>query len=114
MGEIADMMLDGILDANGEYTGRNYGYPVYPKGWFGKRNSNPIAGISCFIQGGKYAQRISKKAVRKILLQYAEIINFPPIGDHQTGEDWDNKIAQVITKDFNSFKQWYNKLEKIN
>jgi len=44
MGEIADMMLDGILDANGEYTGRNYGHPVYPKGWFGKKkfvNSAP-------------------------------------------------------------------------
>jgi len=37
MGDIADMMLDGILDANGEYTGKNYGYPVYPKGWFGKK-----------------------------------------------------------------------------
>lgn len=37
MGEAADMMLDGILDANGEYTGRNPGHPVYPKGWFGVR-----------------------------------------------------------------------------
>lgn len=36
MGDIAEMMLDGILDANGEYTGHNYGHPVYPKGWFGK------------------------------------------------------------------------------
>lgn len=36
MGEIAEMMLDGILDANGEYTGHNYGHPVYPKGWFGE------------------------------------------------------------------------------
>ncbi len=34
MGEIADMMLDGILDASGEYTGHDYGYPVCPKGWF--------------------------------------------------------------------------------
>jgi hypothetical protein len=37
MGEIAEMMLDGILDANGEYTGRNPGHPVYPKGWFGSK-----------------------------------------------------------------------------
>lgn len=37
MGEIAEMMLDGILDANGEYTGINPGYPVYPKGWFGSK-----------------------------------------------------------------------------
>lgn len=32
------MMLDGILDANGEYTGINPGHPVYPNGWFGKRD----------------------------------------------------------------------------
>lgn len=38
MGDIAEMMLDGILDANGEYTGINPGYPVYPKGWFGTKN----------------------------------------------------------------------------
>jgi hypothetical protein len=40
MGEIADMMLDGILDANGEYTGINTGHPVYPKGWFGTKNAD--------------------------------------------------------------------------
>jgi len=40
MGEIADMMLDGILDANGEYTGINPGHPVYPKGWFGGQKSS--------------------------------------------------------------------------
>lgn len=37
MGEIVEMMLDGILDANGEYTGNDYGHPVYPEGWFGKK-----------------------------------------------------------------------------
>ncbi len=36
MGEIADIMLEGILDANGEYTGINPGHPIYPKGWFKK------------------------------------------------------------------------------
>lgn len=39
MGDIADMMLDGILDAKGEYTGRNPGHPVYPAGWFGNKNA---------------------------------------------------------------------------
>lgn len=37
MGEMADLMLEGILDANGEYTGINPGHPVYPKGWFGEQ-----------------------------------------------------------------------------
>jgi len=27
MGDIAEMMLDGILDCNGEYTGLDLGYP---------------------------------------------------------------------------------------
>lgn len=111
MGEIAEMMLDGILDANGEYTGFDYGYPVYPKGWFGKKNSNPLSGISIFLQGGKFAkQRIGRKTVRKILLQYAEKIGFAPIGDHQKAVDWDNSIAKVITKDFGAFKKWYKEV----
>lgn len=51
MGEIAEMMLDGILDANGEYTGINPGYPIYPKGWFGENNNvNYGNKVSCFLK----------------------------------------------------------------
>lgn len=52
MGETAEMMLDGILDANGEYTGRNPGHPVYPKGWFGKEKGNSwpqVSRVKCFL-----------------------------------------------------------------
>lgn len=55
MGESADMILDGILDANGEYTGINPGRPVYPKGWFKQKkgkfvNSHPaVSRVKCFL-----------------------------------------------------------------
>lgn len=51
MGDIADMMIEGILDANGEYTGRNPGHPVYPKGWFEKGNGFNHAEnrVKCFL-----------------------------------------------------------------
>lgn len=66
MEEIADMMIDGILDANGEYTGINPGHPVYPKGWFQQKK-------------GKFVN--SAKAVLKVknfLLQRGI-----PIGEQQ-------------------------------
>lgn len=53
MGDIADMMLDGILDASGEYTGINPGHPVYPKGWFKQKkfvsSHNAVSRVKCFL-----------------------------------------------------------------
>lgn len=69
MGEIAEMMLDGILDANGEYTGRNPGHPVYPKGWFEKGNNVNFAqnSVYCFL-----GQRgIPEIEYKKVLKDYA-------------------------------------------
>lgn len=76
MGDIADMMLEGILDANGEYTGRNPGHPVYPKGWFGKvgkGNSHPsVTRVTNFMLQRGIAKGDEQK---KTLLDYGKEVD---------------------------------------
>lgn len=107
MGEHAEMMLDGILDDMGEYTGHGYGYPRQHRK-FNKKN-NHLGGVRNYLRnsGPVKGQHISHKAIRDILLAYATLINHPPIGDHQTGEDWDRSISEVITKEWSKFLNWF-------
>jgi hypothetical protein len=78
MGEIAEMMLDGILDANGEYTGRNPGYPVYPKGWFKQKqgkfvNSHAaVCKVKCFLKERGIPVGDEQK---KIVAEYGRHVN---------------------------------------
>lgn len=69
MGDIADMMIEGILDANGEYTGRNPGHPVYHKGWFGKPQRDLSKDrVHCFLN----QRGFDKKEYSKVIAEYAE------------------------------------------
>lgn len=106
MGEIADMMIDGILDANGEYTGIYHGHPVYPKGWFGKSEKprSPEKGVRFFINnvGRPNSQQRSIKDQNKIIIRYAsEVLKI----DQTDIMD----ICTIIQTNFGRFKGWYRK-----
>ncbi|MBB6131791.1 hypothetical protein [Mucilaginibacter lappiensis] len=76
MGEIAEMMINGILDANGEFTGNDYGHPVYPKGWFGKKveSSSPkVARVKNFLSIRGIAQGESQKDILKAYANHVGI-----------------------------------------
>lgn len=106
MGEIAEMMINGIMDANGEFTGINPGHLVYPKGWFGKgtQERNPEKGVRFFINnlGVPNSQQRSKKDQNKIIIRYGkEVLNI---------ENSDiTEICTVIQTNFGRFKGWYRK-----
>lgn len=104
MGDIADMMLEGILDANGEYTGINPGHPVYPKGWFGEdekqRNMDRHVQISNFLKQRGVTEHAEQK---EILHEFAKHLgtDFKRI-TRRACSDWkvfkafvDNKIGFV-------------------
>lgn len=104
MGEIADMMLDGILDANGEYTGHDYGHPVYPKGWFEGDNetSHSVTRVVSFMKD-RGIKEPSKRG--EIVREYME-----HIGSDSRVKKF-GKQCKIICKDnptFNKFKKWLN------
>lgn len=78
MGEIAEMMLNGILDANGEYTGINPGHPVYPKGWFRQKKGKfvsshlAVSKVKCFLKERGIPIGDEQK---KMVMEYGKFVN---------------------------------------
>ncbi len=101
MGEIADMMIDGTLDAEtGEYLGDGPGYPrtrnrslpwERPFRW---HRNNDLNGLYVYL----LRQGHNHKWHDGIIKRYAE--------EHLTSRKL-TTIAADIQKDFNSFRTWY-------
>lgn len=92
MGEIADMMIEGILDANGEYTGRNPGHPIYPKGWFGETPFNYHKKCLLFLKERKI---IDRDQANQIITDYGVKIGSLSVKH--------NKICKLICSDTRSW-----------
>lgn len=111
MGDAADDLLNGRVDAMGEYTGKNYGYPVYPKGWFGKQQAdfkkvNHGNKVFNFL---KTRNIVGHEAKVKIVLEYAS--------NEQILSRKHGKICKAICKDaisWNTFKNWIDNKRKEN
>lgn len=69
MGEVADMLIDGTLDAyTGEYIGKTCGYPRTLDGsleWEHSVRSNPMQGISIYIHRNIDKSLKARHVVRK-------------------------------------------------
>lgn len=86
MGEISEMMLSGVLDANGEYTGQNPGIPVYPKGWFGGKGFQSSAPNVNRVKGFLVTRGIPKGELQKaILLEYGKFVGTERPTNHACG-----------------------------
>ncbi len=93
MGDIADMMLDGIVDENGEYTGKNTGYPMHTELY----KSNSEYGIYNYLHKKKRIKDSVK--CNSIITNYAIHNNWK--------ERKISKICSKIQQDFPKFTQWY-------
>lgn len=118
MGEISDMMINGEMDFfTGEYIGRGKGYPrtldnslPWERGY--NKKSGAYGGIVNFcMQKGK-----TQSKANDIIKRYGrEFLNIhtPKV----TGStNWKEvvmpkilEISELIQKDFNSFRIWFNK-----
>ncbi len=107
MGEIADMMLDGTLDAaTGEYLGPGAGYPRsmdpdHPD-YIGKKKdpktTKPVFGVENFLK-------------KRGETEFSQITDdyFVQI---KRAEESHQKRCEYISQDFGTFVKWYNKRKK--
>lgn len=111
MGEIAEMMLEEILDEQtGEYLGKAVGYPRTKQM---QKKSGCYGGIRHWLSiRGK-----DKHKTNKIIMRYGKEVlhkSFVFDGDKASGQYHlaFNKhihiLAQIIQTDFKSFTDWYN------
>lgn len=99
MGEIADMMIDGTLDAHtGEYLGEGPGYPrTRDKSlpWEAKRPPNPTYGVTHWLDtnGVKGADQI--EVIRRFFPDEKGIANISK-----------DELCQKISARFDEFKKY--------
>jgi len=105
MGDIADMILDGILDEQtGEYIGPGVGYPRTMEGNSSRNGmSNPSNGVNNYLVKKGFKTKGERTEVIKEFL-------------HSIGVKTDNiskvKMCEIISEDFGSFNRYCQKKEK--
>lgn len=101
MGGIADMMINGDMDyETGEYLGFGDGYPRRKKRK--SDNYNPKSGII------KYVKRLGitdKMSIHKLCVKYIHTDKFIHDDLNKNNVSW-NYVANLIQKDFKSFKDY--------
>lgn len=101
MGDIADMMLDGILDASGEYTGRSPGHPVYPGGWFGDSKNTSWKKVSKVKNFLKQRGIEDAKTQKRVLTLYGNSVK-------------NNRPTSHASNNWKKFKQFVDNYLKTN
>lgn len=99
MGDMADMMLDGTLDAfTGEYIGKGGGYPRTKDGslpWERNHDNNPKSGVTKWLNNNGVTDK--QKQMRIIRLYVKD----------STHNDSKEQLCLKISQNFPSFTKWF-------
>jgi len=103
MGDIADMILDGILDEQtGEYIGPGVGYPRTMHGTH-SGGGNPSNGVNNYLTNKGFKTKGERTEVIK---------NFLHTMDVKTDNISKVKMCEIISEDFGAFNKFCQKLKK--
>ena len=101
MGDVADMILDGILDEQtGEYLGPGVGYPRTRNSNYEYSERQQKLGILSYLRG---------KGVRKRIEQTEMITSFLDSIDVKHSNLSKDKMCSIISQDFQKFASFCNK-----